>query len=86
MKRIHHRPFPSQSSRKGREARTGEHCPLTGWWAPAGLEADAQLLAEGSIMPPSRGVLVAWTLVASRFGSREAKYALAAAGASIDSF
>ena len=85
-KRIQHRQFHSKSSRKGREARTGEHCPLNGWWAPAGQEAAAQLLAEGSIMPPSGGELVTWTLVASQFGSRKPQYVLSAAGASIDSF
>ncbi|MEW9871794.1 hypothetical protein ABV518_09745 [Arthrobacter sp. HS15c] len=84
-KRIPHRQFHSKSSRKGREVRTGEHCPLNGWWAPAGQEADAQLVAEGSIMPPSSGELVKWTLMASQFGSRKPKYALSAAGASIDS-
>lgn len=85
-KRIPHRQFSSKSSQKGREVRTGDHCPFNGWWAPAGQEANAQLVAEGTIMPPDSGNSATWTMVASQFGSRKPKYALSAAGASIDSF
>ena len=85
-KRIPHRQFHSKGSQKGREVRTGEHCSLNGWWAPTGQEANPQLVAEGTIMPPDRGNSATWTLVASQFGSRRPKYALSAAGAPIDSF
>ena len=75
----------AKNSRKGREARTGEHCPLDGWWAPAGREADAHFVAEGSIMPPNNGQSVTWTLAATHFGSRKPTHAHPAAGTSIDS-
>lgn len=85
-RRIAHPHSQSKSSRNGREVRTGEYCPLNGWWVPASRDADAHFIAEGSIMPAHGGESMTWTLVASQFGSRKPKYAHPAAGASIDSF
>jgi hypothetical protein len=85
-KRIPHKQVHNKNSPKAREAKTGEHCPLNGWWVPAGREAGSHFISEGSIMPPNRGQSVTWTMVASQFGSRKPKYAHPAAGTSIDSF
>lgn len=85
-KRIPQYHFHSKNPRKGREVRTGEHCPINGWWAPAGEAGDANFVAEGSIMPAQKGASVTWTLVASQFGSRKPKYTHPAAGVPIDSF
>lgn len=85
-KRIPHQHFHGKNSRKGREVRTGEHCPINGWWAPASGTTEANFVAEGSIMPAQKGESVTWTLVASQFGSRKPKYAHPAEGAPIDSF
>ncbi|TQJ34184.1 hypothetical protein FBY36_1415 [Arthrobacter sp. SLBN-122] len=50
-------------------ARTGEHCPQTGWWNPAGEEAtkaslraaaEARFIGEGSLMPPINGLPGTW--------------------------
>jgi hypothetical protein len=84
-KRIPHRQIPGKNVRKGREARTGEHCPVNGWWAPAGKEAEAQYITEGSIMPPSNNRSVAWTLAATRMAVRQPRHIHPAPGASIDS-
>ena len=32
-------------------ARTGEHCPASGWWSPSGWPSSARFIAEGSTMP-----------------------------------
>lgn len=85
-KRIPHKQVNSKNSSKTREAKTGEHCPLNGWWVPASREAESHFISEGSIMPTNKGQSVTWTLVASQFGSRKPKYAHPAAGTSIDSF
>jgi hypothetical protein len=85
-KRIPQHHLHSKNARKGREVRTGEHCPVNGWWAPTGGAADAHFVAEGSIMPAQKGESVTWKLVASRFGSRKPKYTHPAAGVPIDSF
>ncbi|RNL57248.1 hypothetical protein D7003_07450 [Arthrobacter oryzae] len=45
------------------EYRTGEHCPVSGWWAPSNRKAAVQFVAEGSIMPVGSGMAVVWTLV-----------------------
>lgn len=68
-KRIPHKQVNSKNSSKTREAKTGEHCPLNGWWVPASREAESHFISEGSIMPPNKGQSVTWTLVASQFGS-----------------
>lgn len=60
-------PFPSSThSSKSRQARTGEHCPITGWWVPAGKEADALFVSEGSIMPSRLGHSTSWSLLTGR--------------------
>lgn len=43
--------------------RTGDHCPVSGWWVPLDREAVAQFVSEGSIMPGESGMAVVWTLV-----------------------
>lgn len=44
--------------------RTGDHCPVNGWWAPLNGEGDACYLTEGSIMPSVHGMPGTWTLAA----------------------
>ncbi|WP_181037311.1 hypothetical protein [Arthrobacter sp. 4R501] len=84
-KRIPHKQNPGKNSHKAYAAKTGEHCPSDGWWAPTGLKADRRFIAEGSIMPADNGKSVTWILVASESGSRKPKYDHTALGASIDS-
>lgn len=85
-KRLPPRQFHGKSSRTVRDVRTGEHCPVNGWWVPASRKAEAHFVAEGSIMPPHQGKSMAWTMVASQFGSRKPKYTHPAAGDSFDTF
>ena len=46
--------------------RTGEHCPRTGWWAPAGGKAsttiagEPRFIGEGSVMPSINGIPGTW--------------------------
>jgi hypothetical protein len=54
-------------------AKTGEHCPLSGWWAPDGSEGNGHYIAEGSIMPAVSGVSVTWSLV-GQVSSRKPKH------------
>jgi hypothetical protein len=77
---------PGKDSRKTYVAKTGEHCPLNGWWVPTGQERGRHFIAEGSIMPAHMGSSVFWTLVARDFSSPKPKYAHAAVGAFIDNF
>jgi hypothetical protein len=79
--RTRRHPFLSSNHalNKG-EARTGEHCPITGWWIPAG-EEDPQFLTEGSIMPSRLRHSTSWSLVTSRLESGELESASAARGA-----
>ena len=67
-----------------RQAHTGDHCPLDGWWAPAGSETDRRYIGRGSLLPAHDGESVPWTLVVATSGSRQPKYALPAPGAFID--
>lgn len=71
---------------RARQARTGEHCPFNGWWAPAGREENRRYVMQGNILPAYDGSTVTWTLVASSSGSRSPKYVLPPAGVFIDSF
>lgn len=54
------RKRPSGAGRPG-TVRTGEHCPVSGWWAPLDDEARPQFLSEGSIMPSVNGIAGIWT-------------------------
>lgn len=40
--------------------RTGEHCPVTGWWAPLEDESHPQFVTEGSLMPSVNGMSGTW--------------------------
>ncbi len=51
------------SSPTNARPRTGEHCPVNGWWAPLNRRSPAHFLTEGSIMPADGGTAVVWTLV-----------------------
>lgn len=84
-KRIPHKQLPGRNPHKARRAKTGEHCPMNGWWAPTGREKDRRLIAEGSLMPADNGESITWKLVADGSGSRKPKYDHPAVGASIDS-
>lgn len=85
MKKHHpHHHVQGNNTHRARQARTGEHCPLDGWWAPADREADHRYIGRGSVLPAYDGETVTWTLVATRTGSRQPKYALPGAGAFID--
>ncbi|WP_205754621.1 hypothetical protein [Pseudarthrobacter sp. NamB4] len=81
-KRILRHPFlSSPHSPESREAKTGEHCPVTGWWAPSGEEADAHFVTEGSIMPSRQGGSTSWALAAGRMEAAQLQSASAAGGA-----
>jgi hypothetical protein len=43
-------------------ARTGEHCPLSGWWTDAAptREPTRVYVAKGSLMPATRGEPTTW--------------------------
>lgn len=72
-------PFLSSTRPSGsRESKTGEHCPITGWWVAAGQESDAHFVAEGSIMPSRQGRSASWALVAGRLGTGQLQSASAA--------
>lgn len=43
--------------------RTGEHCPVSGWWAPDGYPTEKRLVTEGNVMPSHRGQAVLWMLM-----------------------
>ncbi|TLM81108.1 hypothetical protein FDW83_17660 [Pseudarthrobacter sp. NamE2] len=43
-----------------RVLRTGEHCPVSGWWAVASEPKAARFISEGSVMPAHNGIAVAW--------------------------
>ena len=40
--------------------RTGEHCPVSGWWAVESEPKAARFIGEGSVMPAHHGVAVSW--------------------------
>jgi hypothetical protein len=85
-KRIPHRPLPSKTSPKARKARTGDHCPVHGWWVPAIRESGSHFIAEGSIMPSHNGQSVTWSEAAAPSESPEPQHALPVAGAPLDRF
>jgi hypothetical protein len=59
---------PSHQVPTGTEAvaaRTGEHCPESGWWFPRGhhlaeAHSASVFVSEGSIMPPLDGSPTLW--------------------------
>lgn len=88
MKKRHSTATTTHARRavSSRQSRTGEHCPLNGWWAPAGREADRRYIAQGSILPADDGESVIWTLVEHVPNAQRPKYALPPAGVFIDHF
>jgi hypothetical protein len=68
MKRRGPEDFVPSATEKG-AARTGEHCPDSGWWypAPSGLAklltadtSGARFIGEGSVMPAVGGRPIFW--------------------------
>jgi hypothetical protein len=59
---------PLRITPKAKTAKTGEHCPMTGWWVPVNRNGDKRFAPEGSIMPADQGESVIWALVASEAG------------------
>lgn len=55
--------FLGQTPRKTCLVMTGAHCPMTGWWMPAGQDQDLVLIAEGNVMPAKHGKPVLWSVV-----------------------
>lgn len=47
-------------------ARTGEHCPASGWWTPSGIAPAARFILEGSTMPTFDLEPVLWVPAAVR--------------------
>ncbi|HKS02702.1 MAG TPA: hypothetical protein VJS86_13595 [Arthrobacter sp.] len=50
----------------GRErvtAVTGNHCPVSGTWEPAGEEGGRRRLLEGTVMPAFRNSAAQWKLL-----------------------
>lgn len=70
---------------KDRKAKTGEHCPLTGWWAMylTASDVSGRFVTEGNIMPAAEGRSVTWILIASESGPRPPRHALPIVGASV---
>lgn len=62
-KRLSRKRIPTDNGQHARTARTGEHCPLNGWWLPADMQLEKLFISEGSIMPPYEGRPVLWTVV-----------------------
>ncbi|WP_323960435.1 hypothetical protein [Arthrobacter sp. JZ12] len=83
-KRISHTESPRiyRASR----ARTGEHCPLDGWWSPDGGQKGEQFIAKGNMMPAENGKPITWKLIAAEQRSRRPKYPLPAPGGFLDNF
>lgn len=44
-------------------AVTGNHCPVSGMWEPAGEEGGRRRLLEGSVMPAFRNAAAQWKLL-----------------------
>ena len=82
--RIPHKQPSGTNSHDARRAKTGEHCPMNGWWASTGRENDRRFIAEGSLMPANNGQPITWTVVAGGSDLLKPKYDQPAAGASID--
>ncbi len=50
----------AEETPSGRAPRTGEHCPVSGWWSPAGRPFLARFIQEGNIMPVDGETPVRW--------------------------
>lgn len=59
--------------------RTGDHCPVSGWWASEVEPQAPRFISEGSVMPTHHGVAVSWTRVPVVVGI-QAKEGLASFG------
>ncbi|MCY1310053.1 hypothetical protein D9M69_651070 [compost metagenome] len=64
------RYFPHTNSGP-QSPRTGENCPVTGWWAPFNDELNAQFITEGSLLPSNYGSAVSWKLIVRGLGGQE---------------
>jgi hypothetical protein len=42
---------------------TGDHCPTTGWWAPATKPEDSHFISEGNLMPSQSGQAGRWVFL-----------------------
>jgi hypothetical protein len=62
-KRFLHTPPAGKNAFQVRTAKTGEHCPTTGFWAPADLNGNKRLISQGEIMPSNQGESATWILV-----------------------
>lgn len=82
-KRIQQRRIPGKYSTKAVVVKTGEHCPMNGWWVPNTVDGVMRSIFEGSIMPAEQGKSVTWTLAASESGSLQSQDTHSAVGASI---
>jgi hypothetical protein len=40
--------------------RTGDHCPVSGWWASEVEPEAPRFISEGSVMPTHHGLPVQW--------------------------
>ena len=65
-KRTHSQHTGSSVNGRGPRPRTGEHCPVNGWWAPLSNEASAHFITQGSIMPAVKGHPESWRLLAGQ--------------------
>lgn len=52
----------TNSARTNHGHRTGEHCPVTGWWVRNSGPAEPRFLIEGSLMPAADGEAASWLL------------------------
>ncbi|MGO4235882.1 hypothetical protein [Pseudarthrobacter sp. YAF2] len=62
-KRLLHTQPAGKNAFQTRTAKTGEHCPMTGFWAPADLNGNRLVISEGEIMPSNQGESATWILV-----------------------
>ncbi|MDT0197477.1 hypothetical protein Q9R30_19220 [Arthrobacter sp. AB6] len=60
------RTHPQHTTGMPQSPRTGEHCPVNGWWAPFNDEKNTHFITEGSLMPSINGSAVVWKLIVRR--------------------
>lgn len=71
--------------RMSHSARTGDHCPANGWWAPFNDVENPYFITEGSIMPSANGGPSNWKLVMSnQQQSQITRHDLPSRGTSLD--